>query len=557
MVFLTLLAMLVSVAVAQSPGAPRGEAAAKTHSVTDSASAPTAHPVLLDDDTVFMVQTGSGTFSARERAVVVSQRLAEVAAVAATMGFVPESLKIVETPGGREIVYADRPLIRVTDADAAPAVGTDSLAAVWHERMRARLDGTKAEADLWKVLTRVAGVAGILLLIVFVELLVFRLARRAKAAITRYADSGRLPAFRIQGVTLLTAERSRNILETVFKTMVTVAHLIVAYGALLLLFSVFPWTHSWAGMLFTWSMRPLRAAVGGFIDFVPDLFHIIVVLVLAHLFLRVLKRLTHEVEAGNLTLPGFYPDWGRPTLNIVRFITYAFALVLIFPHLPGSDSVAFKGVSVFLGVLISLGSSAAFSNIIAGIVMTYMRSFRLGDRVQVGDVIGDVTEKTLLVTRIKTFHGETVTLPNSALLAGNTVNYTVAAAGHGLLLHTQVTIGYDVPWRTVHALLIDAARKTPSVQANPEPFVLQKALDDFYVTYEINMYTLNPSRMSFIYSDLHQNIQDAFFTAGVEIMSPHYRALRKGDEPAIPPQHRKAQQSDLDATKPYEGEVSP
>src|SRR5690606_25688264 len=329
-------------------------------------------------------------------------------------------------------------------------------------------------------------------------------------------------------------QRSHEILVWLFKALVTVAHVVVGYAALLLLFSVFPWTREWASVLLSWTWRPVRAAFSGFVDFIPSLFHILVVLLLAHLFLRVLKRLTAEVESGNLVLPGFYPDWARPTLNIVRFVTYAFALVLIFPHLPGSESVAFKGVSVFLGILVSLGSTAAFSNIVAGIVITYMRSFTLGDRVQVGDVIGDVTEKTLLVTRIKTFHGETVTLPNSALLAGNTINYTVAADEKGLLLHAKVSMGYDVPWRTVHALLIDAARKTPGVSVDPEPFVLQKALNDFYVEYEINLYTREPSRMLYIYSDLHQNIQDCFFAAGVEIMSPHYRAVRDGNAAAIP-----------------------
>lgn len=492
----------------------------------DSARPAPGYPVLLKADTVFLLHAGTGSFHARERAVVVSHRLADVAAQVAEEGFDPEALRIVAAENGREIVYADRLLVRVTEADAIGGT-VDSLAAVWTDRVRAGLDGTWAEADLWRMAARAAGVAGILLLIAVVELLVFRLARRARILIMRSASLGRLPEFRIQRVTLLTPQRSQEILVWLFKTLVTVIHVIVAFAAVLLLFSVFPWTRAWAGIVLAWTMVPVHAALGGIINFVPDLFHILVVLLLSHLFLRVLRWLTVEVESGNLVIPGFYPDWGRPTLNIVRFITYAFALVLIFPHLPGSDSVAFKGVSVFLGLLISLGSSAAFSNIVAGVVMTYMRSFRLGDRVQVGTVTGDVIEKTLLVTRIRTFHGETVTLPNAALLAGNTVNYTAAAnAGPGLLLHTKVTSGYDVPWRTVHALLTEAARKTEGVASEPAPFVLQKALNDFSVEYELNLYTREPARMNFIYSGLHQNIQDVFAAAGVELLSPHYRVIR-------------------------------
>lgn len=519
--FLLVLTLFVAAppAGAQEPG---------PGAASDSARPAPGYPVLLKADTVFLLHAGSGAFSPRERAVVVSHRLAEVAAVVAEEGFDTAALRLVVTDDGREIVYDDRLLVRVTGDDAAPGTRGDSLAAAWRDLLRARLDGTRAEADLWRMATRAAGVAGILLLIVVVELLVFRLARRARILIMRYASSGRLPEFRIQSVTLLTPQRSHEILVWLFKALVTIAHVIVAFAAVLLLFSVFPWTREWAGVVLTWTMVPVRAAFGGIVNFVPDLFHILVVLLLSHLFLRLLKWLTAEVESGNLVIPGFYPDWGRPTLNIVRFVTYAFALVLIFPHLPGSDSVAFKGVSVFLGILISLGSSAAFSNIVAGVVMTYMRSFRLGDRVQVGTVIGDVIEKTLLVTRIKTFHGETVTLPNSALLAGNTVNYTVGAVGPGLLLHTKVTSGYDVPWRTVHALLIDAARKTPGVAPEPPPFVLQKALNDFHVEYELNLYTRDPARMMFIYSELHQNIQDCFAAAGVDMLSPHYQVFRDG-----------------------------
>lgn len=522
---------LAAASVSAQPREPAPSAPA------DSArdSLPPAYPVLHDGDTVFVIHAGTGSFSAAERAAVITRRLADLAdsiESSGAMEFVPDSLRVRSFEGVREVAYGEIVIARVTPADAGG--NADSVAAAWRAAVLADLDGSRADANLLRLVLRGAGAAGIILLIVLVELLMFRLARRAKEALTRFAAQGRLPVLRIQRVTLLTPQRSQDILLTLFRGLVTAAHGVIAFAAILLLFSVFPWTRELAGILFTWSMRPFRAAFLGFVDFLPDLFHIVIVLVLAHLFLRLLARLAREVQAGNLRFPGFYPDWARPTLNIVRFITYAFALVLIFPRLPGSDSVAFRGVSVFLGILVSLGSSAAFSNIIAGIVMTYMRSFRDGDRIQVGDVIGDVKEKTLLVTRIKTFHGETVTLPNSALLAGNTINYTEASRGRGLLLHTQVTIGYDVPWRTVHGLLEAAAARTTGVLSDPPPFVLQTALNDFYVSYELNVYTRIPERMNYVYSDLHQNIQDSFFAAGVEIMSPHYRSMRDGNAPAIP-----------------------
>ena len=257
-----------------------------------------------------------------------------------------------------------------------------------------------------------------------------------------------------------------------------------------------------------------------------------------HYINKLIKFLATEIETGKLTINGFFPDWAKPTYNIVRFVLYAFMLVVIWPFIPGSDSDIFKGVSVFLGLLISLGSSTAIGNIVAGLVITYMRPFRLGDRVRIGDITGDVIEKAFLVTRLKTIKNEIVTIPNSAILNGNTLNYNVLAANEGLIVHTTVTIGYDNPWHTVHELLIQAAMETEGIDKDKKPFVLQTSLDDWYVSYQVNAYTKEPNRMAQIYSNLHQNIQDNFNKAGVEIMSPHYQTLRDGNEIAIPPSYR-------------------
>jgi small-conductance mechanosensitive channel len=212
----------------------------------------------------------------------------------------------------------------------------------------------------------------------------------------------------------------------------------------------------------------------------------------------------------------------------------ALAAVMIFPYLPGADSDAFKGVSIFLGVLLSFGSSGAVSNVVAGAVLTYTNAFRPGDRVQIGETVGDVVERTMLVIRLRTIKNVDVTVPNAAALSSQMINYTAQANTRGLILHTTVTIGYDAPWRQVHQLLIDAARATEGLLQDPEPFVLQTGLDDFYVRYEVNAYTDRPSEMARTYSLLHQNIQDRFNQAEVEIMSPHYRALRDGSALTIP-----------------------
>jgi small-conductance mechanosensitive channel len=273
----------------------------------------------------------------------------------------------------------------------------------------------------------------------------------------------------------------------------------------------------------------------GFIGFIPELFMILVVIFITYYITKGINFISLEVERETLSIPGFYPEWAKPTFNLFKIIVMAFAFIVIFNYLPFSDSPAFQGVSVFLGLLISLGSSSAISNIIAGLVIIYMRAFKLGDRVKIGDTTGDVIEKTMLVTRLRTIKNEEVTIPNASILAGKTINYSVESNGPGLILHSTVTIGYDVPWRKVHELLISAAMKTDMILKAPSPFVLQTSLDDFYVSYQINAYTTTPQKAAVIYSELHSFIQDAFSEAGVEIMSPHYRASREGNELTIPP----------------------
>jgi small-conductance mechanosensitive channel len=189
---------------------------------------------------------------------------------------------------------------------------------------------------------------------------------------------------------------------------------------------------------------------------------------------------------------------------------------------------------VFIGVLFSLGSHSSIANVVAGLVITYMRPFIVGDRIKIGDVTGDVIEKTLLVTRLRTPKNEEVTIPNSSVLSGNTVNYSTMARTVGLIIHTTVTIGYDVPWKKMHQALLNAADRTESLQKEPKPFVLQTSLDDFYVSYQINGYTRETNRFNRIYSSLHQNIQDCCNEMGIEIMSPHYRAQRDGNNTTIP-----------------------
>jgi small-conductance mechanosensitive channel len=244
-----------------------------------------------------------------------------------------------------------------------------------------------------------------------------------------------------------------------------------------------------------------------------------------------------EVENERLKLRGFHKDWAKPTVNILKIVIYAFALIFIFPHLPGSDSPAFQGISIFFGVLLSLGSTSAIANIVAGIVITYMRPFIIGDRVKIGETVGDVIEKSLLVTKIRTLKNEDVTIPNATIINTHLWNFTKHAKDLGIILHTSVTIGYNVSWEKVNQLLLEAAKNTRSLSRDKDkkPFVLHKRLNDNNVEYELNVYTNQPAKMNQIYSDLHGQILDVFRDANVEILSPGYISTRDGNESTVPP----------------------
>ncbi len=298
-------------------------------------------------------------------------------------------------------------------------------------------------------------------------------------------------------------------------------------------------------VFFTWSRQAAIAVIGGaaaaiekllinLIEYLPDLMVIIAVILLARLLVHLMKIVFDGIGAKRIRLAGFYPEWAGTSYNLLRILIIALTLIIIFPYLPGSGSPAFQGVSIFLGVLLSLGSTSAVANVVAGIVITYTRAFKIGDRVKISNTEGDVMERSTFVTRIRTPKNVDVSIPNASVLSNHIINFSTQAKQAGLTLHTSVTIGYDVPWPKVHELLLEAAVQTDRIEKKPPPYVLQTALSDFYVEYELNATTRDAGEKQRIYSDLHANILNAFHAAGIEIMSPHYKAQRDGSVPAIP-----------------------
>jgi small-conductance mechanosensitive channel len=271
------------------------------------------------------------------------------------------------------------------------------------------------------------------------------------------------------------------------------------------------------------------------VAYLPDLFTALVIIGISYLFVRLFRLVFDGMARQRIKVPGFYPEWARTSYHLIRLLIIALTVVVVFPYLPGSDSPAFQGVSIFFGVLLSLGSTTAVANVVAGIVITYTRAFRKGDFVEIAGTEGKIIERTAFVTRIRTPKNVDVSLPNASVMSGKVINYSSQARRSGIRLHTGVTIGYDVPWPKVQELMLSAARATEHIEQDPPPFVLQTSLDDNYVAYELNATTKRVSLRPQIYSELHANILDAFHTAGVEITSPQYRAIRDGNEAAMAP----------------------
>lgn len=485
--------------------------------------------IRIDEDSVFTLYDNINSFSAKDRASLANRHLAEIME---GKNFSPDSFKLeIVNPELVKITYRGLLVNFITKQDAAWCKGSlPDVAQAYKEDLRVKCNAYVTGVDLINLLIQIGLAILVLLVSGFVIRYVNRFFKYLAIKVERLKGVW-LKGISFRGYEFMHEDRLTQIALLVLNGLRILLLLFLLYLTLPILFSIFPWTEGIANKLFDYVVSPISAVVKSIINYIPKLFTILVIYFVIRYLARGVKFLASEIEAGKLTLNNFYPDWAVPTARIINFLLYAFMLVLIWPYLPGSDSDVFKGVSVFLGLLISLGSSSAISNIVAGLVLTYMRPYKIGDRVKIADTAGDIIEKNLLVTRVKTIKNEIITVPNSQVLSNASINYSQSSdRSDGLVIHSTVTIGYDVSWRLVHKMLIEAACQTPFIEETPKPFVLQTSLDDFYVSYQINAYTNAPARQALIYSDMHALIQDTFAKNGVEIMSPHYRANREGPD---------------------------
>lgn len=494
------------------------------------------YPVVVDGDTIRLIYTKLGSLTASERADLYSDKIREVSPL-----FIPaiDSLSILRQELNVEILLKDKVLTTISLGDALWAdMDIMDLATEVSHKTREVIIEYRQKRSTSTIIRQIV----LSILVVAISYILIRIISKSfRRRLTRFVLSKRGSWFKglsFKDYQILNSERQVRAALFLIKALRWAFSLFVIYIALPILFSIFPLTQRLADTLFGWVFGPVKSIFWATVEYLPNLFIIVIIWLAMRYVVRGLKYIMNEIEAGNLKIKGFFPDWAKATGNILSFLLYAFTFVMIFPYLPGSDSDVFKGVSVFLGILVSLGSSSALNNLVSGLVITYMRPFKIGDHIRIGDLTGDVIEKTPFVTRIKTYRQEIVTMPNSAVLAASVINFSTSAVESGVIFHVTITIGYDVPWRQVHSMMIEAALSSPLVLREPAPFVLQTSLDDFYVSYQVCAYSRNPERQATIYSQINQGIQDVFNREGVEIMSAHYRAERDGNCTTIPEDYR-------------------
>lgn len=500
-------------AAAQSPSSA-------TAAAEDAETAVQTAPIVVDGETLFRV-TGVQAYPAEKRAQAVADR---IRAVAADRTVAPESLRLQDETFGTRIMAGAKTIMVVFDADPAYAgVSRQYLAQAALERIKEAITDYRRDREPRLLVRHGILASGATLTLIFGLWIAHVVVRKSRSALERRYKE-KVHGVQIQSFRLIEAERLWRVISGAHSLVWAVIALTMAYLYAHYVLALFPWTRGLANSLSDFLVNPLIAIGAGFLNAVPNLIFLAVLVLVTWYVLKLIRLLFVGIDTGAITLSGFEAAWAKPTYRLVRFAVIAFAVVVAYPYIPGSDSQAFKGVSLLIGVVFSLGSTSLIGNMISGYSMAYRRLFKNGDRVKIGEYMGDVEEIRLMVTYLRTIKNELVAVPNSKIINSDVVNYSSLARKEGLILHTTVGIGYTTSWRQVEAMLIRAAELTPGLLREPKPFVLEKELGEFAITYEINAFCDDPQAMERLYTALHASILDVFNENSVQIMTPAYMA---------------------------------
>ena len=475
-------------------------------------------PLVIEGDTLLYIYASLGGEDAAHRVESVARKVTQIGK---SLKLTTDSMHIFESEYTADVMCGEVVLIRVSDLDGLwNGMSRHELAEQQMRILSVEIEKLHADYGLKAKLT---GLGWAVFLIV-VQLLLFLLTARFVRYLRRLVIDGlNVKPLVVKGYELMNVHQEKRILLLLTRVLQIFLVVVQLFISLPLLFSIFPETEKFTWNMINYVWSPLRDMVISFVRYFPNIVKIIVIIYVVRWVLKGLHHLSDEISVGHLKIDRFYQDWAEPTYHIIRIFIIAFTVVVIWPLLPGSESGVFKGVSIFVAALFSLGSTTTIGNLISGIIITYMRPFLVGDYVRIGEQEGEVVEKNAFITRLKDIKGNVVTVPNNSILSQQTINFTAAVRdGKGSVVHSVFTFTYHVPRETVEAYLLEGAARTELIEKSPKPFVLYTALEDFYTRYEINGYTRATDKLFMVYSELHKNIVDVFHEHNLDPTSSHF-----------------------------------
>lgn len=485
-------------------------------------------PLIIDGDTLLVVYASLGGESPVSRVESLQYKILQLGK---SLKMTTDTMHIFESEYTADIMSGELVMMRVSDLDG-----------LWHgmtrrqlaeENMRVISQAIEALQNEYGLEAKLEGLGWAVLVIVaqiVLLMLTFRLIRRLRRKILS-GFSGKIKPVVAKGYEVLNILQWKRLLLMLTRGLLVMLVVIQLFISLPLLFSIFPETEKFTWKMINYVWSPLRDIVVSMVGFFPNLVKIVVIIYVVHWILRALRHVANELQSGRLKIEGFYEDWAMPTYHIIRIFVVAFTLVVVWPLLPGSESGVFKGVSIFVAALFSLGSTTTIGNLISGIIITYMRPFLVGDYVRIDNREGVVVEKNAFITRLKDIKGNIVTVPNNSILSQQTVNYSAALRhGQGTIIHTDFTFTYVVPRATIETYLLEAADRCDLLLKEPKPFVLVTALEDFYTRYELNGYTQDAEQLFEVYSDLHKHIVDVFREHQLNPTSSHFVSIKQNKD---------------------------
>ncbi|MEP0144615.1 mechanosensitive ion channel family protein [Tateyamaria sp.] len=485
-------------------------------------------PVVIEGETLFNVR-GSSVLPAAERAAKVEERIYAVTELPQNA---PLHFEVRQNEFGLAVFANSRMITVVTETDAEyEQFEIDTLAQLQAEAIEAAVRnywlGRSNEARVDSALGAVGWTVGFLI----VTLLFFKRRDKLNRAVARLTER-QFTQVEEATKSIVRGEAVARLASFGSNVVLWVIYLFILYYYLSVVLLSFAETRPFAQILLDYVSEPLVGIILGFLGYVPSLIMLAIIALITRYAIRGVRIILDNVEAGIFEWKNFEPHWVNPTYNIARVAIIAIAVVFAYPHIPGSDSRAFQGLTILAGIVVSLGSNTVVSNMMAGLFVVYRRSTNIGDRIKVGNQVGDVVEIKLMETLVKSIKNEMISIPNAQLLNSEVINYSRTIDGRGLLVNTTVGIGYEEPQEKIEAMLVEAANRTTHLKLSPKPFVLMTALADYAINYQINAFSTRGSSLPQIYSDLHRNIVSVFNENGVQIMTPSY--IADPDEPKVP-----------------------